>query len=69
MVGLTEIGQLLGVTAQRADQIAGNYTDFPKPIAHLASGRVWSRQAIETWALTHGERRPGRPRKERRDEH
>jgi prophage regulatory protein len=49
LVGLTEIGRMLGVTRQRAHQLASE-AGFPKPAATVASGRVWKRQDVERWA-------------------
>lgn len=60
LVGLTEIAELLGVSRQRVDQLSKAYTDFPRPEADLASGRVWSKAAIEGWLAMHPERAPGR---------
>ena len=61
LVGLTEIATLLGVTRQRAGQIARDYEDFPAPVAELASGRIWETAAVEGWAEAHPVRPPGRP--------
>jgi prophage regulatory protein len=61
LVGLAEIAAMLGVTRQRAGQLARDYDDFPKPVAELASGRIWERAAVEAWAKKHPLRRPGRP--------
>jgi hypothetical protein len=52
-MGVTEIGELLGVSRQRADQLSRT-ADFPAPEAELASGRVWTRDAIEGWARSTG---------------
>jgi predicted DNA-binding transcriptional regulator AlpA len=48
-MGLTEIADLLGVSRQRADQLS-KHLDFPKPVAMLASGRVWETASVEDWA-------------------
>lgn len=48
LVGVTEIAQMLGVSRQRADQLSRTEA-FPAPQAELAAGRVWSREAVETW--------------------
>lgn len=48
LVGTTEIGQMLGVSKQRADQLARTKS-FPKPVAELAQGRVWRRRDVERW--------------------
>ena len=48
LVGTTEIGQMLAVSRQRADQLTR--TDgFPKPVAELAQGRVWRKRDVERW--------------------
>jgi predicted DNA-binding transcriptional regulator AlpA len=60
LLGLTEIAELLGVSRQRVDQLSNTYADFPPPEADLASGRIWSKAAIEGWLATHPERAPGR---------
>lgn len=62
LVGLTEIGAMLGVTRQRAAQIVKQYDDFPDPEVTLSSGRVWSTRAVEAWIRLHPERPTGRPR-------
>jgi prophage regulatory protein len=49
LVGLTEIAEMLGVSAQRVDQLARR-DDFPEPVAVLAAGRIWRRGDIERWA-------------------
>jgi hypothetical protein len=61
LVGLAEIAEILGVSKQRVSQLVSSYDDFPLPESELASGRIWSRTAVETWIATHQERRPGRP--------
>ena len=63
LVGVTEIAEMLGVSRARADQIAARYDDFPDPEVVIASGRVWSRDAVEEWIRKHPHRPPGRPRK------
>jgi predicted DNA-binding transcriptional regulator AlpA len=59
LVSVPEIAELLGVSQQRAHQIINAYVDFPAPEADLAIGRVWSREAVESWAQSHP-RKPGR---------
>lgn len=49
LMGTTEIGQMLGVSKQRADQLT-QVKGFPKPAAELAQGRVWRRRDVERWA-------------------
>lgn len=48
LVGTTEIGQMLGVSRQRADQLT-RVKGFPKPAAELAQGRIWRKAAVERW--------------------
>lgn len=54
LVGTSEIAELLGVSRQRADRITKDEPNFPEPEASLNSGRVWSRQAVLTWARMRG---------------
>jgi prophage regulatory protein len=68
VVGLQEVAAMLGVTHQRADQIAKAYDDFPEPLAVLAVGRIWSRDAVEQWVSAHPVRPAGRPRRPPRDD-
>jgi hypothetical protein len=53
MVGVTEIGKMLGVSKQRADQLTHN-PGFPAPAVVLSSGRVWETTAVEKWARATG---------------
>lgn len=61
LIGVAELADILHVSKQRASELA-RIPDFPKPIAHLASGPVWKKSAIarhiEFWP-----RRPGRPKR------
>jgi hypothetical protein len=50
IVGTLEIGQLLSVSRQRADQLTKTDPLFPRPAAELASGRVWDAESVRTWA-------------------
>lgn len=59
LVGISEIAALLGVTRQRASQIAQT-RDFPVPLARLASGPVWNRASL-TWFIEAWMREPRRP--------
>jgi len=63
LVGVAELAELLGVSRQRAVQIADSFQDFPEPEVELASGRVWKRSDVESWIARHPNRRSGRPRK------
>jgi predicted DNA-binding transcriptional regulator AlpA len=48
-VRLVEIAALLGVTKQRAHQIADE-KGFPEPVAEVGRGRLWSRYEVQAWA-------------------
>jgi predicted DNA-binding transcriptional regulator AlpA len=53
LVGVTEIGDLLGVSRQRADQLTR--TDgFPEPVAVISAGRIWRRTDVDAWARAVG---------------
>lgn len=58
LVGLNEIGNMVGVTRQRAFMLARRL-DFPEPVANLATGRLWRRVDVERWA-NKWDRSPGR---------
>ena len=54
LVGAREIRDLLGVSRQRVYQLAGR-DDFPRPVATLASGKVWRIEEVEAWIARHRE--------------
>ena len=56
LVGVTEVREILGVSRQRVHQLVRDRPDFPKPVAELASGKVWLRADIERWARRTGRR-------------
>lgn len=62
LVGIAEIADILDVTRQRASALQTN-AQFPRPVALLRSGPVWTRDSlnhfVDTW-----DRKGGRPRKE-----
>jgi prophage regulatory protein len=53
LVGLKEIGKMLGVSKQRAGQLA-EQVGFPKPLGEISAGRVWKRADVEAWARRDG---------------
>jgi predicted DNA-binding transcriptional regulator AlpA len=54
-----EIAELLGVTKQRAHQIAEE-KGFPAPPAEDTRGRVWSRYEVQAWARRWRREKPWR---------
>jgi prophage regulatory protein len=48
LAGLHEVGELIGVSRQRADQLA-RQVGFPKPVAELKAGRIWRRADVQRW--------------------
>jgi predicted DNA-binding transcriptional regulator AlpA len=50
-VGLTEIGDMLGVTRQRAYQLSRK-VGFPEPAGQTKAGRFWNRADVEAWGAT-----------------
>ncbi|MCW2545381.1 MAG: phage transcriptional regulator, AlpA [Frankiales bacterium] len=48
LVGAAEMAALLGVSRQRAHQLAAR-PDFPEPVAKLSMGRIWERDAVAEW--------------------
>lgn len=57
LVGVQEAAEILEVTKQRVNELALRSKSFPRPVTRLASGRVWSRSAIEAFK----QNRPGKP--------
>ena len=49
LVGSAELAEMFEVSRQYADRLSRMPT-FPEPEVELASGRIWSREAVETWA-------------------
>jgi hypothetical protein len=60
LLGVAELAGLLGVTRQRASDLAKT-SSFPRPIAVLASGPVWAESTVKRYIPT-WTRRPGRPK-------
>lgn len=52
LVGTYEIRHLLGVSRQRAFMVSCR-DGFPKPVAELASGRIWRRGDVVAWVRLH----------------
>jgi predicted DNA-binding transcriptional regulator AlpA len=48
-VRLVEIAEILGVSKQRAHQIADE-DGFPAPMAEDVRGRLWDRREVAAWA-------------------
>lgn len=61
LVGIAEIAVLLGVNKQRASALQTR-ADFPRPVAQLKAGPVWTRASLNHFADT-WDRKPGRPKK------
>lgn len=56
---VTEIARMLGVSRQRANELADSEPDFPPAEARHDGRRVWARPQVEAWAATHPVRGPG----------
>lgn len=52
IVGLAEIAEMFGVTKQAVANWRSRKAAFPKPVAALKSGPVWSQEEIEKWAAS-----------------
>lgn len=48
-----EIGRMLGMTRERARQIADEEWSFPEPIGKLGHYTVWWRPEVERWLDLH----------------
>lgn len=53
LVSRVEIAEMLGVSQQRVHQLLAK-GGFPPPLAELAIGQVWERNAVEAWARARG---------------
>lgn len=62
LVGVSEIAGLLGVSRARVSEMARTAASFPRPVAQLASGPVWTEPSVRAFAED-WPRRPGRPRR------
>ena len=54
LVGLAEIGQIARVTAAAVNNWKKRYSDFPKPVAEVQAGVLYSREQIESWLKKRG---------------
>lgn len=63
LVGFKDVAEMLGVSPQRAKQLAEERPDFPPPVGRPAAGPVYTRDSVSAWAAT-WERKGGRPRKD-----
>ncbi len=60
LLGLAEIAQKLGISKRTALSYTQR-SDFPEPIARLASGSVWETSSVEQWAEATLPLKRGRP--------
>lgn len=54
LLGTLEVAQLAGVSVQAVANWGSRHSDFPKPLARLASGPVWDGKSIRAWLSAHG---------------
>lgn len=52
IVGAAEIGDMLGVSRQRVQQIVTR-ADFPAPAKVLAMGKIWLAAEVRAWIRDH----------------
>lgn len=59
LVGAGDIAERLGLRGRQAvTDWQRRYDDFPKPVAHVGSRKVWLWPEIEAWARKNGLPRP-----------
>jgi predicted DNA-binding transcriptional regulator AlpA len=58
-VRIIEIAEILGVSKQRAHQIADD-DGFPAPVSEDVRGRLWDRQEVTAWAKSWRREKPWR---------
>jgi hypothetical protein len=56
LVGVKEAAAIVGVRPPNLLRDHAGHREFPKPVAELASGRIWSRADIENYARTRAKR-------------
>lgn len=59
LLGVAELAELLGVSRQRASELA-TQSNFPSPVAQLTATPVWDKATIGNF-LKEWKRTPGRP--------
>lgn len=62
LAGIAEVAEILGVSKQRAGEVARTHPDFPLPIATLAAGPVYTHASVEAFEQRWERKRTGRPR-------
>lgn len=63
LVSVPEAAEILGVSPQRVRELSSTSSAFPEPMYELRTGKLWLRDAIDTFARR--DRKPGRPPKTR----
>ena len=53
LVGVKEAAALIGMQKSNFVRDVANHSDFPEPVAELATGRVWLRSQVEGFAASH----------------
>lgn len=54
-----EVGELLGVSYQRVQQIVKDYADFPEPMIVGKRTKMYPQPEVERWMAKHPDRGPG----------
>jgi hypothetical protein len=54
LLGTLEVAQLAGVSVQAVANWSSRHSDFPKPLARLASGPVWDGKSMRAWLSAKG---------------
>ena len=49
LVGISEIGEMLGVSRQRVDKLSRTAPEFPEPVAEIRAGRIWLESEVQDW--------------------
>lgn len=64
LASAADAAAILGVSRQRIHQLLGSNSAFPQPVARVAAGPLWTRNAIE-WFDSVWVRKAGRPARQR----
>lgn len=53
LVGVGDLANELGESKATISNWSSRYADFPKPLARISNGPVYSREQVTEWRMTH----------------
>lgn len=61
IAGLAEVCELIGYTDGHITHLLQTEPDFPRPLTHLKSGRIWDASKVRAWRESYVPRKGDRP--------